>query len=212
MKQIAPDLWQSSLHSSGILNTHAYFLERPSGNVLFYNTGDEDDLQHMSDHGGVVYQLLTHRDEAGPSQARIRERFGCKLGCSAIEAPFVAKHGKPDLEFGTDDDRIEDIDIIHTPGHTDGSVCFFYRSSHGQSYLFSGDTIFQWNGEWSTFVLSNSGGSEAALADSLEALRAYSPDIVLSSGFVGEVAYREVTREEWTAALYERIARLGGSS
>ena len=209
MKQIAPDLWQSSLYQSGILSTHAYFLERPSGNVLFYNTGDEEDLRHMSDRGGITWQLLTHRDEAGPSQARIRDRFGCKLGCSAIETPFIAEHGRPDLEFDEGDDRIEDIDIIHTPGHTDGSICFFYRSPHGQSYLFSGDTIFQWSGAWSTFVLSESGGSEMVLAESLEALRAYSPDIVLSSGFVGEVAYREVTREEWTAALDDRIARLG---
>ncbi len=106
MKQVAPDLWQSQLCRSGILSTHAYFLERPSGNVLFYNTGDEDDLRHMSDRGGIAWQLLTHRDEAGPSQARIRDRFGCKLGCSAIETPFVAKHGKPDLEFNDGDDRI----------------------------------------------------------------------------------------------------------
>lgn len=211
MRQIAPDLWQSSLHSSGILNTHAYLLERPSGNVLFYNTGDEGDLSHIADRGGVAFQLLTHRDEAGPSQARIRDRFGCKLGCSAIEAPFVAKHGKPDLEFGADDDRMEDIDIVHTPGHTDGSVCFFYRSPHGQSYLFSGDTIFQWNGEWSTFVISSFGGSRVALAESLTTLRAWRPDIVMSSGFVGEVAYREISREDWTAVLDERIARLGGS-
>ena len=211
MKQIAPDLWQSALYRSGVLSTHAYFLECPSGNVLFYNTGDEDDLQHMSDHGGVAWQLLTHRDEAGPSQMRIRDRFGCRLGCSAIEAPFLAKHGKPDLEFGADDRRIEDIDIIHTPGHTDGSICFFYNSPHGRSYLFSGDTIFQWNGEWSTFVLSGFGGSEAALAESLERLRAYRPDIVMSSGFVGEVAYREVTREEWTAALDDRLSCLAES-
>ena len=211
MKQIAPDLWQSSLHSSGILNTHAYFLERPSGNVLFYYTGEEDDLRHMSDRGGVSWQLLTHRDEAGPSQARIRDRFGCKLCCSAIEAPFVAKHGKPDLELGADDRRIEDIEIIHTPGHTDGSICYFYNSPHGRSYLFSGDTIFQWNGKWSTFVLPGSGGSKAALAESLKVLRTYSPDIVLSSGFVGDVAYREVGPEAWMAVLDERIVRLAGS-
>lgn len=211
MKQIAPDLWQSALYSSGILNTHAYFLERPSGNVLFYNTGDEGDLRHMTDRGGIAWQLLTHRDEAGPSQAWIRDRFGCKLCCGVIEAPFVTKHGKPDLELGADDRRIEDIEIIHTPGHTDGSICYFYNSPHGRSYLFSGDTIFQWNGRWSTFVLSGSGGSEAALAESLKGLRAYSPDIVLSSGFVGDVAYRDVKPKEWVAVLDDRIVRLAGS-
>jgi len=212
MKQIAPDLWQSSLYQTGILNTHAYFLERPSGNVLFYNTGDDDDLRHISEHGGVAYQLLTHRDEAGASQARIRNQFGSKLGCSIIEAPFVSKHGDADLEFGEGDHRIEDIDIIHTPGHTDGSICFLYTSPYGKSYLFSGDTIFQWNGEWSTFVLPDAGGSEAALAESLKKLRGCSPDIVMSSGFVGDVPYREVTREEWTVVLDDKIGRLTASS
>lgn len=212
MKQLQPDLWQSEIHRSGILNTHAYFVERPSGNVLFYNTGNDADLRQMSELGGVAYQLLTHRDEAGPSQARIRARFGCKLGCSAIEAPFVSASGKPDLLFGPSDDRIEDVTIIHTPGHTDGSICFFYRSPYGGSYLFSGDTIFQWDAEWSTLVLPGSGGSAADLVDSLGKLKAISPDLVMSSGFVGEVAYREVTREGWTAVLDATIARLAASS
>ena len=212
MKRIAPDLWQSSLYQTGILSTHAYFLERPSGNVLFYNTGDDDDLRHISEHGGIAYQLLTHRDETGASQTRIRNQFGSKLCCSVIEAPFVSRHGAADLEFGEGDDRIEDIDIIHTPGHTDGSICFFYTSPHGKAYLFSGDTIFQWNGEWSTFVLPDAGGSEAALAESLKKLRGYSPDIVISSGFVGDVPYRNVTREEWAAVLDDNITRLAASS
>ena len=33
----------------------------------------------------------------------------------------------------------------------------------------------------------------------------------MSSGFVGEVAYREVTPEEWTAVLDDRIAGLGAA-
>ncbi|MYF76529.1 MAG: MBL fold metallo-hydrolase [Acidobacteria bacterium] len=212
MKQLEPDLWQSTIHRAGILNTHAYFLARPAGNILFYNTGNEADLREMAERGGVAYQLLTHRDEAGPSQARIRDRFGCRLGCSAIEAPFVSAHGKPDLLFAASDGRIEDVGIIHTPGHTDGSVCYFYGSPHGKSYLFSGDTIFQWDGEWSTLVLPGAGGSAADLVQSLTKLREVSPDLVMSSGFVGEVAYREVTREGWTAVLDTTIARLAVSS
>ena len=75
MKQLQEDLWQSTIHRAGMLNTHAYFLERPSGNILFYNTGNEDDLRQIAERGGLAYQLLTHRDEAGPSQARIRGPF-----------------------------------------------------------------------------------------------------------------------------------------
>ena len=114
--------------------------------------------------------------------------------------------------FGPGEDRIEDVPIIHTPGHTDGSVCFFYRSPSGKSYLFTGDTIFQWDGEWSTLVLPGSGGRADDLAASLTKLREIGPDLVMSSGFVGEVAYREVTRDEWTPVLDDRIASLGSRS
>ncbi|WP_315981791.1 hypothetical protein [Aliamphritea spongicola] len=41
MQQITEDLWQSDKYSSGILNSHAYLLIRPGGNVLFYNTAGE---------------------------------------------------------------------------------------------------------------------------------------------------------------------------
>ena len=212
MKQIEPDLWQSSIHRSGILNSHAYFLTRPDGNVLFYNTGDEGDLAQIEGLGGIRYQLLTHRDEAAPSLKRIRERFGCSLGCSAPEAPAAGRHAPVDIVFGADDRRLGDIDILHTPGHTDGSLCFFYRSPHGKAYLFSGDTIFHWNGKWATFVLSKAGGSKAALAESLLRLRELDPDLVMSSGFVGDVAMAAVTRDEWTEAIGSNVRRLKRAS
>ena len=75
----------------GTLNTHAYFLRRPEGNVLFYNTGNEGDLEEIAELGGIQAQLLSHRDESGPSLNRIRDLFGSKLCCSALEAPIIGK-------------------------------------------------------------------------------------------------------------------------
>lgn len=65
MRQLESGLWQSTVCESGILRTHAYFLERPGGNVLFCNTGDDRDLDAIADLGGIRYQLLSHRDESG---------------------------------------------------------------------------------------------------------------------------------------------------
>ena len=149
-----------------------------------------------------------HRDGAGPSLRRIRKRFGSELGCSAREAPIIGRDAPIDMVFEANDRRLGDIDILHTPGHTDGSVCFLYRSPHGKSYLFTGDTFFQWNGKWATFVLSKAGGNKASLAASLLTLRDIDPDIVLSSGFVGDVPFMEVTRDEWTAAIDDHAGRL----
>lgn len=212
MRQIEPDLWQSSIHRSGILNSHAYLLTRPDGNVLFYNTGDEGDLAQIEKLGGIRYQLLTHRDEAASSLKRIAERFGSRLGCSGLEAVAVGRYAPADIVFEATDDRLGDIEILHTPGHTDGSVCFFYRSPHGKAYLFSGDTIFQWNGKWATLVLSEMGGSKDALAESLLRLRELEPDLVMSSGFVGDVAMAAVTPDEWRRAIDENVRRLARRS
>ena len=115
MRQLERDLWQSTLHQSGILNTHAYFLERPEGNVLFYNTGHDQDLETIAKLGGIRYQLLSHRDESGPSLERIRSRFGSKLGCSSLEAPVVGMDAPAEVIFEEGDRSLEDIEIIHTP-------------------------------------------------------------------------------------------------
>ena len=59
---------------------------------------------------------------------------------------------------------------------------------------------------------SHSGGRADDLAESLAKLKTINPDFVMSSGFVGEVSYREVTRDEWTAVLDDRIAAIGARS
>lgn len=208
MKQIYEDLWQSGRYSLGVLNTHAYLLQREHGNALFYNTGAAEDISQLEELGGVRYQLLSHRDEVGSPVAAIKARFGSKLGIGVLEASFATRVAPVDFAFETTDTTLEDIQIIHTPGHTDGSVCYFYESPYGKSYLFTGDTLFQSNGEWSTFVIGSSGGTNAALADSLQRLRQLRPDVVMSSGFVGDIALREVTEKEWRTAIDAAIVKL----
>ena len=208
MKQLQEDLWQSTIHSMGTLNTHAYFLRRPEGNVLFYNTGNEDDLDQIAELGGIRFQLLSHRDESGPSLSRIRDRFGSKLCCSALEAATIGNDALVDVTFQADDHRLGDIDIIHTPGHTAGSICFFYKSPYGKAYLFTGDTIFQSNGKWATLAFSQAGGSKVSLADSLLRLRDLNPDIVMCSAFVGDVSVVEVIGDEWAQAINANVSRL----
>ncbi|MCY4454541.1 MAG: MBL fold metallo-hydrolase [Immundisolibacterales bacterium] len=179
------------------------------GQRALLQLGDDRDLDWIADFGGIRYQLLSHRDESGPSLDRIRTRFGSKLGCSALEAPAVAGDAAPiDLIFEEGERSLEDIEIIHTPGRTDGSICIFCRAPAGKSYLFCGDTIFRWNARWATLVLRKAGGSEEALLESLLRLRELEPDVVLWSGFVGDVSFAVVTREEWTKAIDDTAARL----
>ena len=209
MKQLQEDLWQSTIYSIGTLNTHAYFLRRPEGNVLFYNTGNEGDLKQIAELGGIQAQLLSHRDESGPSLNRIKDLFGSKLCCSALEAPIIGKDAPVDITFQVSDHHLGDIEIIHTPGHTEGSLCFFYKSPYGKSYLFTGDTIFQSNGKWATLAYSlRQVAVRRRLAESLIRLRDLNPYIVMSSAFVGDVSFAEITGDEWAQAINDNVSRL----
>ncbi len=212
MKQLEKDLWQSTIHSMGSLNTHAYFLRRPEGNVLFYNTGHDGDLEQIAELGGIRFQFLSHRDESGPSLNLIKDRFDSKLCCSALEAPIIGKDAPVDIAFQVSDQHLGDIAIIHTPGHTEGSICFFYKSPYGKSYLFTGDTIFQSNGKWATLAFPRAGGSKASLAESLLRLQDLKPDVVMSSAFVGGVSFVEIVGDEWAQAIDDTVSRLRNES
>lgn len=211
MKQLHKDLWQSTVYDAGAYRSHAWLLATPRGNALIYGLAHERDLDAVDALGGASHQLLSHRDEAGPMLNVVRERLGSQLCASALEAPAIAADAALDIEWSPDDRAVRElpeIEIIHTPGHTDGSVCFFYRSPHGKSYLFPGDTIFQVDGRWRTFVLEDAGGSREALAASLGKLRELAPDVVLFSAFVGGPGFAEPAEGEWAQVIDEAVAWL----
>jgi len=210
MKQLRPDLWQTALHNAGPLNTYAYFLTRAEGgNVLFYHTDNDDDLAEMAALGGVHLQALTHRDEAGPGLATIRQRFGATLAASTGEMPYIIPHAPVGLEINAHTSIVSrEIRIFHTPGHSIGSICYLYDSPHGDQYLFTGDTIFQWDGAWSGLVIGNAGGNVDDLCRSLAFLRTLNPDLVMSSGFVGPDTNPEIPPGTWPDIIDSTIARL----
>lgn len=208
MQQLYPDLWQTKIHRTSMVNSHAYLLTRPRGNILFYNTADAQDLSHIDQLGGVKYQLLTHRDEAGHSLQRIRDRFDTQLMFSQLEADAIAPYAQANAHFSEQDSLLEDVQVIATAGHTDGSLCFAYTSPYGKKYLFTGDTLFLWQGLWKTFVLKHAGGSHKALLNSLSKLLDVYPDVVLSSGFIGETGVGEMAKEQWKEVISQQIQQL----
>jgi hydroxyacylglutathione hydrolase len=64
-------------------------------------------------------------------------------------------------------DRVGDLTVIHTPGHTPGSLCLYHEQ---EEVLISGDTVFT-HGSFGRFDLP--GGSLPALRDSLKKLGGY---------------------------------------
>jgi hydroxyacylglutathione hydrolase len=209
MKQIYPDLWQTGPeHPFPTLTTHAYFLVRPAGNVLFYSSGLSEDHQHMQELGGIIRQYLSHRDEAGPPLVRIKQMFGSELCCHRLEEQAVRKVCPVDLTFQAREIHLGDIEVISTPGHTDGSTCFLYQSPHGKTYLFTGDTIYPSNNSWETFVMPEAGGSTSDLRDSLTQLRSLEPDVVISSASVGRLPFKEMAPGEWQEVVDRALRSL----
>ena len=154
-----------------------------------------DDILHALREEGaqVEYILLTHghfdhvvsldtlRQKAGipaliheadadmPSDAHKNAFFTC-FG-------MERRYGNPDKTFrGGDLLRLgeETIEIIHTPGHTAGCVCFLCN----REFLLTGDTLFA-NDRGRTDVYSS---DEGQIMESLERLRQLPQDLVIYPG------------------------------
>ena len=210
MKQLYDDLWQTKLEIPfGNVHAHAYLLQCEEGNALIYNTSHQEEIQHIAVLGGIKYQYLSHRDEAGASLQSIKKQFGSKLCCHLKEKPSIAQSCPVDIIFSENISHFSGIEIIHTPGHTVGSISFLYRSPLGRTYLFTGDTLFQTNGAWKTIIFSGSGGSTEALIDSLFVYRKLSPDVVIwSASGGGESTFVETTKDEWLVIIDNTIKSL----
>lgn len=119
----------------------------------------------------VSWAVLTHChvDHVGGAAA-LRSRLGLKLAIGEKDAPYVEGEAKlppprgalgvgfrlfgwavdyerfkPDHKLG-DGERVGRLTVIHTPGHTPGSICLFDEKTHT---LFSGDALLS-SGDGST--------------------------------------------------------------
>ncbi len=213
MKQLEPDLWQTSARSVGDgVYTRAYLLTKPSGNLLIYNVGEAqaDDLEAIEELGGVSIQVLSHRDEASPALSEIRDRFASRLAYHEADVRAIRDFAEADLSItpGCDDPALADVEIMHTPGHTPGSVTLRYESPHGRSYLFTGDAIVPIASGWFTGLYPELESDAAAAVESLTLLRDQSADLIISSAFGGETGVVEMTPDAWSEIVDERIASL----
>lgn len=208
MRQLFADLWQTepTYPFGPDVSTHAYLWLRADGNVLFYNTGIEGELDAIERLGGVAWQYLSHRDEVAPSLATIHRRFGARLCCHALEAPAVARVQAPDVCFDAPHSPLPGLHVLPTPGHTPGSSCFRVLTANGLQCLFTGDTLFPDGAGWGTYVAAAARGT---LQQSLELLRSPAPDVVLSSAARDPDGYRRVDGATWQRILDEAIAGLG---
>ena len=209
MRPIRSDLWETRVDNPFPgLTTHAYlWTGGPNGNVLFYGTQTDADFDDIEALGGVAHHYLSHRDEAGPMLRTVADRFGARLHAPVAELVEIGQHAHVDVPLGSRHVDGNGIEVIPTPGHTPGSTCYLVPGANGQTYLFTGDTIFLGaDGAWSAGYIppiSDAG----PLEDSLRTLARLSPDLVISSAFPSDTAVH-ATRARWRECVEEARARL----
>jgi hydroxyacylglutathione hydrolase len=210
MRQIRPDLWETRADAPFPgLTTHAYLWTPlgagpagPAGNVLFYNTAGDEDLEEMARLGGVAHQYLSHQDEVAPMLATYRQRFGTVLHAAAVEADAVAKVQAPDVTFTERHVDANGVEVIPTPGHTPGSTCYLVPGADGLTYLFTGDTLYQdGKGRWRAGYLPFSDAED--LLASLDLLGGLEPDLVASSAFAGDAGVHLLGNTSWADCVAE---------
>ena len=131
------------IFSGAPMDNNVYLLVCPRTRdaVLIDASGDADQvLKEVRQAQARVRMILMthgHADHWG-ALGRLRDALGASVGIHLADAdmlpltPNFALSDGQRIAFGA-----ASLDVLHTPGHTPGSVCFL---SDGQ--LFSGDTLF----------------------------------------------------------------------
>ncbi len=136
----------------------------------------------------LVVSTHRHWDHIGDNAAVV-EQTGAILAAHALDrhgledprplyAPFPIVPCVPALDLAEGSViRFGDIrlDVLHTPGHTEGSVCLL---ATGERLVFTGDTLFA--GAWGRVDLP--GGSPEAMVESLGRLSAMDSDLAVLPG------------------------------
>lgn len=98
-------------------------------------------IQYMEEHSlkpDIIFNTHHHGDHVA-GNAKIKDKYNCRVIVPAAEEEriVVADIGVDEstpLTFGS-----ENIQVIETPGHTAGHICFYFPDS---KILFAGDTLF----------------------------------------------------------------------
>lgn len=154
------------------LGANSYIVE----NVMIDVGGDTQFLlnKFSKKFKEIEYIFLTHSHFDHASAASDLRKFGCKVVMHRKEYETMKTYMsqffamvEPDIFVeGGEIFEIDDLKlkIIHTPGHTSGSICIYEAE---RRWLFSGDTVFPYGGFGRVDL---PGGNAAELIKSLEIL------------------------------------------
>ena len=127
------------LDIAGTIVSNAYLLvcQKTGDSVLVDTPGDAGKLLEQLEGTNPRYILITHNHF---DHLMAFEGVRSKLQVPVASHPLDALPSPPDILLN-DGDTISfgniKLEVLHTPGHTPGSICFYT-----DKYLISGDTLF----------------------------------------------------------------------
>ncbi|KAI3496055.1 hypothetical protein L1887_38405 [Cichorium endivia] len=133
-----PGVYHCGYHSDKSYGAASYLIVHPEGNILIDSPRFTERLaSNIENIGGARYMFLTHRDDVAD-----HKKWSERLGCTRILHSTEVNVSTRDVEMKLDGcgpwSLNDDIQLIHTPGHTEGSVCLFYKPL---KVLFTGDHL-----------------------------------------------------------------------
>ncbi|KAG9150427.1 hypothetical protein Leryth_019797 [Lithospermum erythrorhizon] len=134
-----PDVYHCGYHSEKSFGAASYFIVHPEGNIIVdcprYTESLARNIEMM---GGARYMFLTHKDDVA-DHAKWSKRLNCERIIHVEEVTGSTANVEIKLDGRSPWSLGEDFTLHHTPGHTTGSVCLFYKL---KKVLFTGDHLF----------------------------------------------------------------------
>ena len=171
-----------------MMQTNCYLLKE-NGHVLIVDPASSPNrILSMIEEDEVVDGILLthgHFDHIGAADA-LKKKLKCPIYVHEYDKRLATDVKidrfmsdvvvKSELSFYRDGHNqigAFELDVLHTPGHTDGSVCIHYKN-----HLFTGDTLFQCS-VGRTDLYS---GSDSKLKQSLRGLCTLHPETLIYPG------------------------------
>jgi glyoxylase-like metal-dependent hydrolase (beta-lactamase superfamily II) len=157
-RRLEDNVWVLGHPSEKNFGALAYFIELEGGGVLVDAPRPSEELfRWLSEHGGVRWLFLTHRDHTH-HHAEIAARFpGCRRVLAAADVnlratPYAEATGDVEIKLGDSSSPMTlegaplaedalgeaELAVLPQPGHTPGSLCLLHRGR----FLFTGDHLF----------------------------------------------------------------------
>lgn len=137
-EQRIPGVYHCGYHSNKSYGAASYFIVHPEGNILVDSPKYTDKLaRRLEMMGGARYMFLTHRDDIA-DHMKWSKRLSCDRIIHSEEVDASTADVERKLHGSGPWNLADDLELIHTPGHTKGSVCLLHKSL---KVLFAGDHV-----------------------------------------------------------------------